>query len=55
MQQAKHPRRNAFDLTDATMEPDPGPPPEVVFDRITGPFGNRRGGAGLPGAVDEET
>lgn len=55
MQTAKRPRRNAFDLTDATMEPDPGPPPEVVFDRITGPFGRGRRGTALPGAIDEET
>ncbi len=33
---------------DATMEPDPGPGPEAVFDRITGPYGLRRG-------YDEET
>ncbi len=32
-------RRRDFDLTDATMEADPGPPPEAVFDRITGPWG----------------
>lgn len=47
-------RRDEFDLTDATMEPDPGPPPEAVFDRLTGPFGPRRGFA-QPGAPDEET
>jgi len=46
--------RRAFDLTDATMEPDPGPAPESVFDRNTGPFGNRHGIA-QPGAFDEET
>jgi hypothetical protein len=46
--------RREFDLTDATMEPDPGPPPESVFDRNTGPFRNRHGFA-LPGAIDEET
>jgi len=22
---------------DATTEPEPGPPPEAVFDRVTGP------------------
>ena len=32
--------------TDATIEPHPEPPPEAVFDRLTGPFGSRR---------DEET
>lgn len=34
---------------DATSEPDPGPAPEAVFDRITGPF-LRRTTAALPGA-----
>ena len=33
-------RRPELDVTDATTEPDPGPPPEAVFDRHTGPFGN---------------
>ncbi|HSK03286.1 MAG TPA: hypothetical protein VK932_18670 [Kofleriaceae bacterium] len=33
---------------DATMEPDPGPGPEAVFDRVTGPYALRRG-------YDEET
>jgi hypothetical protein len=47
-------RRADFDMSDATMEPDPGPPPEAVFDRSTGPFGRRRGFA-MPGAPDEET
>ncbi|CAN5610091.1 hypothetical protein BH11MYX1_BH11MYX1_33870 [soil metagenome] len=40
--------------SDATMEPDPGPPPEEVFDRLTGPFTHRRS-ISLPGAADEET
>ncbi len=40
-------RRRDFDLTDATMEAEPGPPPEAVFDRLTGPWGSRR--------LDEET
>lgn len=47
-------RRRDFDLSDATMEPDPGPAPEAVFDRLTGPFDRRRAIA-MPGAVDEET
>ena len=47
-------RRFDFDVTDATMEPDPGPPPEAVFDRVTGPFDRRRAFA-MPGAADEET
>jgi hypothetical protein len=48
-------RRGAdFDLSDATMEPDPGPPPEAVFDRMTGPWDRRRAVV-MPGAPDEET
>lgn len=47
-------RRLEFDVTDASMEPDPGPPPEAVFDRLTGPFDRRRA-ISLPGAADEET
>jgi hypothetical protein len=47
-------RRFDFDVTDATMEADPGPPPEVIFDRMTGPFDRRRAVA-TPGAADEET
>jgi hypothetical protein len=39
-----------FDFTDATIEPHPEPPPEAVFDRLTGPFGRRHGGL-----CDEET
>jgi hypothetical protein len=34
---------------DATREPDPGPAPEAVFDRVTGPY-RRRVAAALPGA-----
>jgi hypothetical protein len=30
-------RRPRVAARDATTEPDPGPPPEAVFDRITGP------------------
>jgi len=49
-------RRRDFDLSDATVEPDPGPPPEAVFDRVTGPYDHRRGYSTFgPGAVDEET
>jgi hypothetical protein len=44
-----HLRRREFDVSDATMEPEPGPLPEAVFDRITGPYGRRLG------ACDEET
>jgi hypothetical protein len=40
--------RSEFDISDATMEPDCGPAPEAVFDRITGPYGRRYG-------FDEET
>ncbi len=45
--------RREFDVSDATMEPDAGPAPEAVFDRITGPYG-RRYTAGLV-SFDEET
>lgn len=49
-------RRRDFDVSDATVEPDPGPPPEAVFDRVTGPYEHRRGYSSFgPGAVDEET
>jgi hypothetical protein len=34
---------------DATTEPDPGPPPEAVFDRVTGPYA-RRSALAAPGA-----
>jgi hypothetical protein len=47
-------RRFDFDVTDATMEPDPGPAPEAVFDRVTGPW-DRRHTFTTPGASDEET
>jgi hypothetical protein len=47
-------RRFDFDVTDATIEPDPGPPPEAVFDRVTGPWDRRRTFA-MPGVGDEET
>ena len=47
-------RRFDFDVTDATMEPDPGPAPEAIFDRMTGPFDRRRA-ISMPGAADEET
>jgi hypothetical protein len=48
--------RGEFDISDATMEPDPGPPPEAVFDRATGPFGPRRSTHwSMLGAPDEET
>ena len=39
---------------DPSMEPDPGPAPEKIFDRSTGPFDRRRAVA-MPGAADEET
>jgi hypothetical protein len=41
-------RRRPPGAPDATMEPDSGPGPEEVFDRLTGPYGSRR-------AYDEET
>jgi hypothetical protein len=40
--------------TDISDEPDPGPAPERIFDRTTGPFDRRRSIA-MPGAADEET
>ncbi len=46
--------RMDFDVTDATIEPDPGPAPEAVFDRVTGPWDRRRSFS-MPGASDEET
>jgi hypothetical protein len=45
----RRPRRD-FDVSDATMEPDAGPAPEAVFDRITGPYGRR-----FAYGFDEET
>lgn len=46
-----------FDLTDVSIdvsvEPDPGPAPEAVFDRITGPYGRRH--TAWAGTCDEET
>ncbi len=47
-------RRSEFDVTDVTMEADPGPAPEAIFDRMTGPFDRRRAVA-MPGSADEET
>jgi hypothetical protein len=47
-------RRSEFDVSDATMEPDPGPAPEAIFDRMTGPWDRRRS-ISTPGAADEET
>lgn len=45
---ARRRAKTDFDFSDATTEQDAGPPPEAVFDRITGPYGNRYG-------FDEET
>lgn len=53
-QAPRHVRRRDFDLSDATMEANPGPAPEAVFDRVTGPYDRRRA-ISMPGAVDEET
>jgi hypothetical protein len=36
-------RRRRPCVADATIAPDPGPPPEAVFDRITGPYGGPYG------------
>lgn len=46
-------RRREFDVSDATMEPEPSPPPEAVFDRLTGPYGRRHVFAAWEG--DDET
>jgi hypothetical protein len=57
-QAPRHLRRRSLAACDATIEPppDPGPGPEVVFDRVTGPYGRRYPSAALgPGAFDEET
>lgn len=48
--QVRRGRGNEFDYSDATIEPEPEPPPEAVFDRLTGPYGRRYGGF-----CDEET
>lgn len=53
-QAPRHARRFDFDVTDATIEHDPGPAPEAVFDRVTGPWDRRRAFT-MPGASDEET
>lgn len=53
--------RRRFDLTDVSTEPDPGPAPEAVFDRITGPYASElsgeQGGRAYAqlGCFDEET
>jgi hypothetical protein len=51
----RHARRRHAGAPDATIEPDPGPVPEAVFDRITGPYA-RRSALAVPGAreLDEE-
>jgi hypothetical protein len=52
VQLARSPRRGRdrrVAAPDATTEPDPGPPPEAVFDRVTGPYA-RRSAVALPGA-----
>ena len=52
----RHVGRASFDVSDATMEPDAGPAPEAVFDRITGPYGRRYTVAYVGSyGVDEET
>jgi hypothetical protein len=43
------PRGRRLAAPDATTEPDPGPPPEAVFDRVTGPYA-RRSAVAVPGA-----
>jgi hypothetical protein len=48
--------RRRCDTADVTTEPDPGPPPEAVFDRLTGPY-VRRTALAMPGLAEynEET
>jgi hypothetical protein len=47
-------------VADVTCEPEPGPVPEAVFDRVTGPLGPyllrrvARIGPALPGARADE-
>jgi hypothetical protein len=55
-QAPRHVRAGRLAAPDATTEPDPGPPPEAVFDRVTGPYA-RRSAVALPGACayDEDT
>jgi len=45
--------RRRAGASDATIEPDPGPPPEAVFDRVTGPHA-RRAAVAMPGAGTED-
>jgi len=52
-QAPRHARRRNLDTSDATTEPDPGPPPEVVFDRVTGPYA-RRSALAMPGASESD-
>jgi len=43
-QAPRHVRRrpsHGRDVSDATVEPEAAPPPEAVFDRLTGPYGGR--------------
>lgn len=49
-------RRRPGGWPDATTEPDRGPGPEAVFDRVTGPY-SRRAALAMPGLCehDEET
>lgn len=55
-QAPRHVRRRDLEASHATTEPDPGPPPEAVFDRVTGPY-TRRAAVAMPGASEsgEET
>jgi hypothetical protein len=43
--------RRRVAVPDATAEPDPGPPPEAVFDRVTGPY-RRRAAPAMPGRCE---
>jgi hypothetical protein len=37
----RHARRRPLEAPDATTCADPAPPPEPVFDRVTGPYARR--------------
>jgi hypothetical protein len=48
------PARRRPCVADATIAPDPGPPPEAVFDRVTGPYAphGQRAALACPGACE---
>jgi len=52
-QAPRHVGRRTGAAPDATTEPDPGPAPEAVFDRLTGPYA-RRAVLAMPGAGESD-